>query len=209
MKVIQDTSPLATVAQRRLWSNEVLSYKTWSETSVEAAGNRVSLQQQQQGVKAPECSGICADCMNTPVLNPPWPRPQLSVGLCPWCESRGVGMASALHDLEWEMMRQTKLSSALHMTERNLNVQGGVEGRNHVGYTKFWRAGVRFSCLLTYMDAWWSCGDRLVLLLCCGQVSFLSFKDRVFCKPQIQERGLSGLKVKFFPMASASSGLCF
>lgn len=47
----------------------------YSETSVEATGIRLSLQQQQQwvGVKAPECSSICADWINTPVLTHPDP----------------------------------------------------------------------------------------------------------------------------------------
>lgn len=49
----------------------------------------------------------------------------------------------------------------------------------------------------------------VMLLLCYGQVSFLSLKDRVVCNSQIQERRLSGLKENFPPMASASLGLFF
>lgn len=43
-------------------------------------------------------------------------------------------MASALQDMEWEMLRQTKPNLSLYKKKRNLNVQGGAEGRNHVGY---------------------------------------------------------------------------
>lgn len=45
-------------------------------------------------------------------------------------------MASALKDLEQEMMRETKLSLSPYKAERNLHVPGGVEGGNHVGGSK-------------------------------------------------------------------------
>ena len=105
------------------------------------------------------------------------------------------------------MIRQTKLNLALYKTERILNVQGDIDCRSHGDYAKFCRAGVRFSRLLTHTDAWCSYEDRLDAETHYGQVSFLSHKDIVVWSPQMQERGLSGLKAKSCPTAPASSGL--